>query len=125
MTGEPTSITKRRREPQSGLFDIEIENPELEAAIELMEAADEAVEAAIAEFIATRAEGNKRALSGARKLYKETVENICRERSLGSDQRIRVGRYVVTTVRRAGGGFEVPDWSKTLPKGYSRIDATE
>lgn len=122
MTQEPTRMTTRRRDQQGGLYDVVVENPELEAAIELIEAADEAVAEAIAAFIATRAEGNKRALSGARKLYKETIENICRERSLGSDGRIRVGRYVVTTVRRAGGGFEVPDWSKTLPKGYSRIE---
>ncbi len=105
MTTGPRAL----EDPQDGMFDEELEDAELEEALGTINGY--AMQLAIfKEQHPTRGTVNK-----ARKLVKETIETLARERELRGGERIRVGRYVIPVVARSGGDFSVPGWSKVGP----------
>jgi hypothetical protein len=87
---------------QGNIFDRTIESPEIEEAIETLMRARE------------YAKGH--GVGKAKKLVASLVEQY----ALEDGERLRVGQYVVTGRKRAGGGFEVPTWEKT---GIGAIDS--
>lgn len=92
----------RAREPQSGLFDREIESPELEGALETLERlADAAAEIRAAQKV----------LGG----IKASLE-------IKDGERIRCGAFILTGAARNGGGFEVPAWSGVTIASYERVE---
>ena len=98
-------MAKAKDEAQLNMWDREIESPELEAAIELI--MDNELDQA------TRKE-----LGKARKTIKQVTEQY----ELEDGQRLRCGRFVITGKGRSGGGFEVPQWSKTTVGKITELD---
>ena len=105
-------------DPQDGMFDEVLENEELEEALSTLNGFNMQL-AIFRDRYATKD------VNAARKLIKETVEAYSREHELSGGERLRVGRFVVTTRARAGGGFEVPTWRKVLMGSFSLIDGEE
>lgn len=89
---------------QTGLFDRTIEWPELEDAIETL--------------VTAREDGTLKAISKARALVKAVVE----DHALQDGERLRCGAFVITGRERAGGGFEVPTWSKVTVGAIVSLD---
>lgn len=84
---------------QSGLFDREIDDPEVEGA--LVEAIETLEDEEIADAIKRRA--------AAKALIDETLAGM----KLKPGERIRVGPYVIPAVQRTGGDFEIKAWKRT------------
>lgn len=112
MTSQPVESQ------QSGMWDEEIENEQLEDALSTLNGFNMQL-AIFREKYATKD------VNAARKLIKETIEAYSREHELAGGERLRVGRFVVTTRNRAGGGFEVPEWHKVLMGKFSLLDGEE
>ena len=89
-------MAKAKEESQSRLWDREIESPELEAAIQII--MDSEID-----------QETRKELGRARKTIKQVTEQY----ELEDGQRLRCGRFVITGKGRSGGGFSVPQWSKT------------
>lgn len=98
-------MVRAKDEAQGRLWDKEIESPELEAAIELImeNQLDQAT---------------RRELGKARK----TIKSVTEQYELEDGQRLRCGRYVITGKGRSGGGFEVPQWTKTTVGKITELD---
>lgn len=104
-------MTEAREDEQRGMFDEVIENEELEAAIDTIAAFN-------MQLAIFREKYQTKDVAQARKLLKETVEAYAREHELIGGERLRVGKYIVNTAQRAGGGFEVPVWQKVLARNF-------
>lgn len=81
-----------KEDAQGGLWDREIESPEIEEAI-------------------TRMFSNREAAKEYGKA-REAIRRIIEEFNLGETERVRCGPYVIHGRARAGGGFSVPTWAK-------------
>lgn len=86
-------------DPQSGLFDKVVQSPEIEGLIDSMQENREA----------------HKAFTKANKGLNDFIDESAIDLKPGA--RIRIGRYVVTTRSRAGGGFQVPAWEKSTAIG--------
>jgi hypothetical protein len=95
---------KAKPDPQGGLFDRTIEDPELEAALEDLES--EEIQAGFDAY---------------RKAHKQVYDRL-NTISLEHDEKVRVGRFIVTAKERRGGGFEIPAWTKTGIGSITRIE---
>jgi hypothetical protein len=95
-----------KEDTQSKLWDRTIESPELESAIELI--MDNKLDPE-----------TQTAVNAARKTIKQLTEQY----ELTDGQRLRVGRYVIHGKQRAGGGFNVPTWSKTTVGNITELEA--
>ena len=99
---------RKANQTQAGLFDKEITDPEIRAAIdELIDVMEEHGEA-------------HSAYVKAQSTYRETLKPF--EQMLEDGERLRVSdRRVVTFKARSGGGFEVPAWEKAVPGKISQL----
>lgn len=86
-------VAQPREDPQSGMFDVEIDDPDFEAAI--------------AEHI-----GFKETRAAMAKVKRAMVEGAEKHdiKALEDGTRVRVGAYTFEVKARAGGGFEMPEW---------------
>jgi hypothetical protein len=94
---------------QGGLFDREIDDPEVEQA--LIEAIETLEDEEIAEAIKRRA--------AAKALIDETLAGM----KLKPGERVRIGEYVVPAVQRTGGDFEIKPWKRTGIGPIKRLEA--
>lgn len=100
------------------MWDHELEDDALEQACETIEAYEESMRTIWAELQARL--GGKDAekdYKAAVRLVKETVEAQGAAGKLDGTGRLRIGRYIIPTRDRAGGGFEVPTWEKRTRNG--------
>jgi hypothetical protein len=100
---------------QQGLWDEEVDDEALEDALVTINGFNMQL-AIFKERYATKN------VAAARKLVKETVEAYARQHELHGGERLRVGRFVVHTTPRSGGGFEVPRWSKVLMGSFELLE---
>lgn len=86
-------VTQPKEDPQSGMFDVVID--------------DEDYEAAIREWIALKP--SRKQLAAIRRRLTDGAErnNI---KSLDDGARIRIGDFTAEAKTRQGGGFEIPEW---------------
>lgn len=95
---------KAKPDPQGGLFDRTIEDPELEAALEDLESDD--------------VQAGFKAYKTAHKAVYDRINLI----ELKPDDKVRVGRFIVTGKERRGGGFSIEPWTKTGIGSITRIE---
>ena len=98
-------MSKAKDEAQLNMWDREIESPELENAIQII--MDNELD-----------QETRKALSHARK----TIKAVTEQYGLEDGQRLRCGRFVITGKGRSGGGFSVPQWSKTTVGKITEMD---
>ena len=102
---EPTKIRAAvKPEPQTGLFDRTIEDPELESFLE--DLYSEEVQAAHETF---------------KKAHKAVYDKL-NQMTLEDGEKVRCGQFLVVGKQRSGGGFEVPQWTKTGIGKITRLD---
>lgn len=99
-------MARTKAEPQRSLptFDRTIEDPELEMFLEDLHS--EEVQDAAKRF---------------KKAHKAVYDKL-NQMTLEDGEKVRIGEFLVTGKRRAGGGFEVPTWEKTGIGSITRLD---
>jgi hypothetical protein len=98
-----------KRTKQSGLFDREIE--------------DKDVEQALIEAIETLDDEEFREAAKARAAAKALIDETFAGMKLKDGERVRVGEYIVPVVTRTGGDFEIKPWKRVGVGPIKRIDA--
>ena len=99
--------TKVKEDEQTGLWDREIEDGEFEELIRDLRNDEED------ELFQARVKGYR--------ALRRQVKEKCDLHNLHSEERLRVGPYVVTGMERNGGGFNVPSWTSTIVGGITEL----
>lgn len=97
-------MARAKNTPQTNMFDRTIEDLDLEAALEDLYSED---------------------TQAAYKAYREAHRKVysrLNDMEIKPDEKLRVGRFVVTGKERAGGGFEIPAWTKTGIGSIERLE---
>lgn len=101
-------MTQMGADPQVGMWEREIENADLEHACKVLWDAqnDSDLQAELKRI----------------NQAKQTRKDRLREVGLGAGERLRVGPFVITGVKREGGGFEIPEWESVTVSDVQRLD---
>lgn len=112
-------MTNQREDAQSGLWDLEVEDPELEAACAFLNRSD------VKETLRKANEASTLRREKVKALEARLIEKVTEPIFEASGARVRAGEYVLTVKRRSGGGFEVPQWDSvgvTSVTGAATVD---
>lgn len=102
-------VAQPKEDPQAGMFDVEID--------------DEDYEAAIREWISLK--DSRKTLSAIKRRMKEGEErnNV---KSLEDGTRLRIGDFAAEIHTRQGGGFEIAEWeTRSVANVRSRLGTVE
>jgi hypothetical protein len=97
-------MARTKDEPQGNMFDRTIEDQELEAALEDL-----------------YSEPTQEAYKAYKDAHKKVYDRL-NDMRIGPDEKLRVGKFVVTGKERRGGGFEIKPWTKTGVGSISRLE---
>lgn len=98
--------TRAKKDPQGGFQDRDVEDSEFEQLLEEALEHDEEYDQ------------KRKRIFKLRKQIADKAEHY----QLAEGQRLRVGEFIVTGKKRAGGGFEIPAWEKVTVGSIKRAD---